>query len=182
MSTSGYGGGGTVTKAAVIATGLAPGDIGAAVAGAAPVRHWCRLYKTASSVIPTTGPAVVTWEGESADTDNYHDLVTNPSRVTIPAGLGGLYVVSCGLDWANNTAGGRSAQLRTNGSGTPYDYFQYQSSPALGEVIPLGVLVVPLAAGDYFEIFGVQASGGNLNVLGAAANGSSYLTASLIAA
>jgi hypothetical protein len=68
--------------------------------------HGCSLWanSTADDVTGTTLPFTY----ESFDTDSFHDMSTNPERVTIPGGLGGYYLVTATLSYSVGAASGRS--------------------------------------------------------------------------
>ena len=63
-----------------------------------------KVTKSAPQVVGG-GAAVLTFDGESFDTDGFHDNVTNSSRLTVPAGLGGKYQIGAygTLDSAQST-------------------------------------------------------------------------------
>jgi hypothetical protein len=92
-----------------------------------------------------TGTKAITWSyqplpfdgAEEYDTDGFHSPSTNPSRITIPAGLSGLYLIS-GV-WVNQTGGTATGVIRKNG-------VDYGGGMAFS-------FLVPAVPGDYFEIF-----------------------------
>jgi hypothetical protein len=101
---------------------------------------------------------------EDFDSDNFHDNSTNPSRITVPTGLGGKYLVTGLITF--NTGGGtrRIARLYKNGtSGTAIASVD-QPLGASGYWSTTLAAVVDLAAGDYVEISGWQNSGGTLDI------------------
>ena len=103
----------------------------------------------------------VTFPEEHYDTDGFHSTTTNNSRITIPAGLGGKYLVtSSNLTFNQNATGERSARLLKNGSVVFYGPgWLGNSSVFLSSSF---TATVELAAGDYIEIAVYQNSGGNL--------------------
>lgn len=86
---------------------------------------------------------------------------SNPTRLTVPAGMGGLYqVVGC-LRFASSGTGQRLARIRLNAATSEV----YASSPAFaGEPALNPVVFVPLEAGDYLELQGWQDSGESLQM------------------
>jgi hypothetical protein len=62
---------------------------------APPTFHGCKAYNSATQTMNGSGTnggwTAITFDSEEYDPDGYHEGVTNPSRITIPAGLGGYY-------------------------------------------------------------------------------------------
>jgi outer membrane protein assembly factor BamB len=104
----------------------------------------------------------MTFPSEQFDTNGFHSTTTNTSRITIPTGLGGYYLVSGNLRFATNGTGSRVLMLRKNGSDllTITEYAGTASATATGR----GTLIWNFAAGDYLEILAYQSSGGNLTL------------------
>lgn len=99
------------------------------------------------------------------DTDAIHSPTTNPSRLTIPTGLGGRWHFAGVIVWASDATSYRAVKLRKNGT-TEYDAGLI--APASGittRQVFLGDLT--LAAGDYVEVMVQQATGAGLNVTAA---------------
>jgi hypothetical protein len=94
-----------------------------------------------------------------------HDTVTNNSRLTIPTGGGGLYLVKATVVFTPNATGMRAAQLLKNGAviGTFATMLTVGSSAGEESTVHVTQLL-ELAAADYLEVQGYQASGGALNV------------------
>jgi hypothetical protein len=110
--------------------------------------------------IPTSTLTAVTFDSETIDTDAFHSTSTNTSRITIPTGLGGKYRFTLGMLWDQNGTGNRYLQLFKNGAG-----FRYGAdlAPTAGLYIGYNYSwIVSAVAGDYFELFVNQTSGGNL--------------------
>ncbi len=93
------------------------------------------------------------------DTDNFHSTVTNPSRVTIPAGLGGWYRLT-GWIFYDTTAltGSRILAFKVNGTLALYQMVLAQANPSYGSSVN-GSWVVELQAGDYVELMAHSNSG-----------------------
>lgn len=100
---------------------------------------------------------------ETYDTNAYHDNSTNNSRITIPSGKAGYYLVTAGGQWELNSAGRRELYLHKNGSSIAGN-----EVTANAAAYPTNALSVPvlLAVGDYLEIKLYQSSGGNLPYYG----------------
>jgi hypothetical protein len=120
------------------------------------------LTKSASQSIPNSTYTAVTFDGEEWDTNTYHDNVTNNSRVTIPSGKAGKYLVTVNIAFAANGAGGiRLVSIYKNGTGTGDNNFQTSSTFTTS---PVKSVVMNLAVGDYIQAFVYQDCGGALNV------------------
>ena len=114
----------------------------------------CVAYTSASSFTTTGGtPYIFGWNAESIDTDGFHDNSTNNSRLTIPTGKGGKYLVTVQFEF--NTATGMYfiSYFKKNGSqssgvnrgacgssDTNYGFRNFFYSE-----------IISLAAGDYVE-------------------------------
>lgn len=95
----------------------------------------------------------------------------NPTRITIPSGQSGLYLLTGALVFNINGTGGRTVHLRKNGTG---DFRRMGSTPGITSIHSEMTFAYPveLVAGDYFEIFVWQNSGGNLDVRSGSTGGS----------
>lgn len=126
-----------------------------------------------SSAQATTNDAgtIINFDTEVFDTDGYHSTSSNTSRLTVPTGKAGKFVVGCSAVFANNGTGYRNISFRKNGS----SYFNNISAQNVGSSGNAGVMVTmvyDMAVGDYFEIDAYQNSGGSLNLL--SGNGGTY--------
>jgi hypothetical protein len=121
----------------------------------------CSLYKNANQTVNNATNTAITFQSESYDTDGFHDTSTNTSRITIPAGKGGKYLLtgSIGMStganereisvWKNGTKFNIMSQLYAENLGGFYNGFSY---------------VISLVATDYIELYMNQGSGGSLTV------------------
>lgn len=122
--------------------------------------------KTSASFNTTSGTYyTVAFGGEQWDTHGFHDNTTNNSRITIPTGLGGRYLMICLVNWAASATGWRRLYLTKDGVDDPVENFETIND---GDAGGFGVdlknlsLIVPLVAGSYYEIKVAQGSGGDL--------------------
>jgi hypothetical protein len=112
------------------------------------------------NLVHNTNTAVL-WDTEDYDTDAFHDSTTNTSRLTIPAGRAGTYVVGYTV---NCLAGGGviAAWVSVNGDfATRFGENQHDNSAANGTCLTGSDFLV-LNAGDYVECVMYQNSGGTL--------------------
>jgi hypothetical protein len=128
------------------------------------------LYKSGNSQNITNSTATaITWDSENFDTDAFHDNSTNTSRITIPAGKNGKYLIMAQYKWDDNTSGlDRVMYIYKNGV----------SSGALGSSVTKGYYptnfistIYDLVATDYLEIFAFQTSGTTREIYANNSNG-----------
>ena len=106
----------------------------------------------------------VVWTTEIYDTDNFWTSGGTANRLTIPTGLGGVYLVTFSPIFNINATGARYATISKNGvgAGSPAN-----SGGFSGWYVQFCVTqVLVLAAGDYLEGSVYQSSGGNLDLKG----------------
>ena len=124
----------------------------------------CSLYASANITVANDSSPIITWNSERFDTDAFHSTSSDTSRITIPSGKGGKYLVIVSGAYASNSTGFRAFYLRKNGSG---DIELIQTPPVSGSGIIFGAsTIIDLVATDYIEITTNQTSGGNLNFQG----------------
>lgn len=117
--------------------------------------------KTATQAISNNTDTAVTFDTEDFDTDSFHSNVTNNSRLTIPSGKNGKYLLTGCLAWAGNANGLRAIKIYKNGVILIENSLFFGGSDGLTQPESF---VFDLVATDYLEIFCRQSSGGNLNV------------------
>jgi hypothetical protein len=97
---------------------------------------------------------------------------SHPTRLTIPTGMGGLYLVGYVLAWDGSGAGLlRLAEIRRNGNKTPvYGQSAVPLNGALLGTTLTGCALLELATADYVELFGEHAENpaNSLNAVGGA--------------
>jgi hypothetical protein len=133
----------------------AGGGGGASFAGAKVTRS------SAQSMANDTWTAI-SYDTEDFDTDGYWTS-GSPTRMTIPTGKGGKYLVSC-VGYFNNasTSGSRLVKVTLNGNEYVPGYGTWMPA-ATTRTHALLNTVLPLSAGDYLEFLMCQTSGGSLN-------------------
>ena len=107
----------------------------------------------------------ITFDTEDYDSDGFHSISTNTSRITIPSGLGGKYRFSGVVSFAASSTGTRQARLIKNGT-TTYNLVQGESngSGTLTTTFTFNY-ILDLAATDYVEVQTNQGTAGSLNVV-----------------
>ncbi len=124
---------------------------------------------TASGVqnIPNATETSIVFDTETYDIGGLHDTVTNPSRITIPAGTATKNYHVIGMQkYAGNATGNRYFYLKKNGATYLVDNGTLPSPGATTDVVMHINDVVTLAAGDYIELRTYQTSGGVLGLHG----------------
>lgn len=111
------------------------------IAMGAPALHGCKVYNGATQSV-NGNDIPLTFGAEEFDSDAYHDNSTNPTRITIPTGLGGYYLLTAGV--YSNANGGTigfmiGGTTKTRGYNTINGYTQVTT-------------VVSLTAGQYVEV------------------------------
>lgn len=115
----------------------------------------CSLFSTSTTSATNSTYTAVLFNSEEFDTDGFHSTSVNTSRITIPTGLGGKYLVNGFGEWDNSALGYRSLHIYVNGTRTKNNYLQ----PSV--IFPTEQIscVLNLSAGDYIELFVNQDSG-----------------------
>lgn len=133
-----------------------------AAASSTPTYAGVSVFKSGNQAIANATFTAVTFDSETFDTDAFHSTSTNTSRLTVPSGKAGKYLISGTIAFATGT-GTREVAYYKNGAALNYGPTLPASANPLGTYIPISY-VADLAVADYVEIFVYQNSGGNLNV------------------
>jgi hypothetical protein len=107
----------------------------------------------------------VTFDSEEIDSGSLHSNSSNTSRITIPSGADGTYLVTATIPFVANATGGRGVRFQKNGTtvvGTAAWGAAFSASGAGPQV--QASLLITLAAGDYVEAQAFQDSTGSLNI------------------
>jgi hypothetical protein len=112
------------------------------------------------------GTVTIAFDSEDFDTDGFHDLVTNTSRITIPSGKAGKYLVWC-MD-ARNAFNRTQSGVKLNGAAASRTYAMSSEAGRVG--CTWGFEIMDLAAGDFVEV----ESGGDGSPFTALASGKRF--------
>jgi hypothetical protein len=111
-----------------------------------------------SAAVSATGTAnKISWDNEEFDTDAFHDLVTNPTRLTVPSGKAGKYLVMAHFRMAG-TAGAADDRIEIMKNGTVVALESTRDLTALQNFSISEVF--DLAVADYIEINAARAGAG----------------------
>ena len=122
-----------------------------------------RVYNTGNVTIPNNTQTAIPLDSERYDTHAFHSTVTNPSRLTIPAGMAGYYHMGGSFQWAVSGAPSlRLAIIQLNGT-TPIAVNGYQAANAANTYSNISC-DYHLAVGDYVELHAYQLSAADLDI------------------
>jgi hypothetical protein len=130
----------------------------------------CLLYNSSNFTISTATDTLLTFNTEVFDTDGFHSTVSNTSRITIPSGKAGKYMIIAWGQYSNNATGYRQMEvIRNSRTGTPnrVGNMSIVGTSAGGGAMSISG-IADLSVGDYLEINTYQNSGGNLTFYGGA--------------
>jgi hypothetical protein len=122
------------------------------------------VYRGAAQSLSNATATALTFDNETYDTNAFHDNSTNNTRMTVPAGKAGKYLVTGVTYFFNNATGQRIVYIYKNGANV-IGTIQQGISASIDCVVQTS-FVVDLAVSDYVELFAFQNSGGSLNVFG----------------
>jgi hypothetical protein len=122
----------------------------------------CAVFTTSNQSIPNSAYTAINFNSEAIDTDAFHSTSTNTSRITIPSGKAGKYLVTFHVMYDPAVTGSRSINVYKNGA-TLMGSGEVEGS-AGSYVYNSGSFIAELAVADYLEFMIYQTSGGALTV------------------
>ena len=132
----------------------------------------CSIVNSGNQSIPNAADTDLTFDTEEYDTDTMHSTVTNQERIV--AKTAGVYLVSCGVEFAANTTGSRQVKITVNNASVVG--YQNTTSTLNNVVVRLNVAAqIYMDVDDYVKAVVYQDSAGSLNVV--AANGTPFFRA-----
>ena len=167
---SGAGGGSDTLAGLSCTSGQVPTWSGTAWAcGASVTENSVSIVRSAAQSIGTGAWTALTFASEEYDNGSMANVPTQNTRITVPTGAGGRYLVSASSSYDANATNGRWLALYKNG--VNIYYCNVPGSSLLGGAQGLNCSwVIDATAGDYYELWTYQNSGGALN------SGSSRMT------
>ena len=140
-------------------------ETGPLTAGGASTFVGCRLRKSTNTTL--TGGAVdkISFDTEDFDTDGFHEGVTNPTRLTIPSGQGGIYMV--GAQGYFSVGGARNIITIRKNNNSALDVASVEATgTGTGHTPRLATsTLVALVATDYLEMAVFADSSRNLDAI-----------------
>jgi hypothetical protein len=130
-------------------------------AATTPTFAGCYLTNASDFSLPNNTNTAVTWSSETFDTDGYHSTSTNTSRITIPAGKAGKYLLTF-AGFYENGGTSNSPRIRFYKNGTVF--LSVQESAQFQMMFVLSS-IVSLAESDYVEVYLFHNSGGSAGTL-----------------
>jgi hypothetical protein len=124
------------------------------------IRKYARAWRSGVQTLPAASPTEIQFNCKSYDPAALYDATTT-HRFTVPAGYAGKWLIHANLRFAAPASNSVVyAAIYVNGSGKSYAYL-YQTS---GQLITAQVTdILNLAAGDYVDIRGYTAAGGDVS-------------------
>lgn len=135
-----------------------------ATASSTPSFVGCRLATNTNQTISNNTNTALLYPLETFDTNGFHSTSSNTSRITIPSGYTGYYLIQTQAVFFNNSSGGRYSKVMKNGTTDVSVGRRMAATSATIEAFLSGSDIVYLTAGDYIEHFVSQTSGGNLTM------------------
>lgn len=123
-----------------------------------------RIYRATAQSIPTATLTAIAFSTESFDAEDMW-IAGSPTRLTVPATRAGKWLIVGGVSYVGSLTGLREARIAKNGTDQVIN--RRTTLAAAGESsFVQATALVEAAAGNYFELFAYQDSGGALNTVG----------------
>ena len=122
----------------------------------------CSVYNSAAQGIATATLTALTFDNENFDTDGFHSTSSNTSRITIPTGMAGKYLVTTTSRWDASLVGIRQNFVYVNGvSVTTTQEDASNNFATLSKSV-----ILNLSVGDYIQFYVNQTQGSLLYFYG----------------
>lgn len=131
-----------------------------ATASSTPTFVGASVFDANTQVISNGTNTAVTWTSETFDTNGFHSNTTNTSRMTIPSGYAGKYLVNASVRWETAASGYETRIAVVKNGSTVQQRIQLSSTTAVTSNQDI-TLIVDCAVNDYLEIFVEQNRGQN---------------------
>jgi hypothetical protein len=124
----------------------------------------CRIEQSSSlSPVGDGVEYVIPFDTDLLDSNNYHNTGADTTKVTVPAGQDGYYVIGGAVQWSASASGSREAHIRVDGGAVKYGYVRTDQSLNTDAGVNI-VTILHLNVGQYIELVTKQTSGGNLTI------------------
>ncbi len=132
-----------------------------------PRKGGVAVFNDAVIAVASGAFQALTFNSEWRDDADFHSVVANTSRLTVPTGYAGWYTIAGHATFAASGAGStRVLAISLNAAATLLAAQRAPFSAAITTHITVGTAYY-LSAADYVELQAYQDTGGNLNVLAA---------------
>lgn len=158
----GYYDGSAWQRLAIGSNGQSLGVSGGALAYINPgLANYVQVRASANVNLPISSTTKIAWDLEDFDTAAYHDIVSNTTRLTVPAGLAGKYLVYA--FGATNGPFALTPSLIVNNTSV----YNANSFTASGSIYSPGgiVILLNLSEADYIEFQIANGSGSTAGTL-----------------
>ena len=149
---------GTTGQVVTVASGI---PSWATPAASTPSFVGCSLYNSSSLNVANNTETTINYDSEYIDTHGFHDSV-NPSRITIPAGYAGKYLISAANRWIQSANGARNMNMYVNN----VSVVDMMNLPGNSTTLSycFRSLIYTLAVGDFIQIRASQTNGSALDM------------------
>jgi hypothetical protein len=130
-------------------------------ASGTPTFVGCFVYGTANQTVSNATVTTIPFAAENFDSDGFHSTTTNNSRITIPSGKAGKYLVITRGTFSVSGTGFRQTRILKNGTAVQINMEPGNSTT---DTQTNASYILDLAVGDYIELAVYQNTGGNLVV------------------
>jgi hypothetical protein len=131
----------------------------------APTFVGCRAYASNDQNVANSTTVTIGFNNENFDSNGFHDNSTNNSRMTIPTGYAGKYLIFANLAFEGGGTSQRVMNILKNGSINTTTY-SGQVNTGGGAITTTINLMMDLAVGDYLQVTCQQDTGGTKVVYG----------------
>ena len=131
--------------------------------------YGARATRTSTQSIPDASDQSILYTTEDFDSNAIHSTSVNNTRLVVPSGGGGYYLMGASTEWEADATGARKHKIEkngVNGAGTeiPGATTRAVNDGASQKVFLSSMTFAQLTAGDYIACTARQTSGGSLNV------------------
>jgi hypothetical protein len=130
--------------------------------GAALSAYGCRVRRSTDQSISDVTYTNIQFDIEDYDDAGFANLVSNNTRITIPTGYDGRYLIGFNIGWANAATGARFGFIRMNGSLAVCG--DYVSPDVDLKIVQSATAEIEMEAGDYVQLEVLQTSGASLDI------------------
>jgi hypothetical protein len=133
------------------------------LAGVASTAVGCRIKRTTDQTIASaTLTAVAFNAADDDDTDAFHDPSSSNTRMTVPTGKDGVYLIQGQVSWPRTQTSRFGAFFRINGTTTIGALADQNDGDGVDAITYSGSTFYRLAATNYVELMVYQTTAGDL--------------------